>query len=136
MINSELDDFKFQLAITLLKGIEIDGESTEHLLELIGMKGQMLRQLVMCADKDDVNTLLDERAELDGTTNISKAEKRLGFISKDIKRIDSWIKEYVAVQQIEGCNGICGGASVITIIENIRIASDLNDNEPEENNWK
>ena len=44
--------------------MEVDGETMEYILEEVGMESQMLRQLVLVANDDDINYLIDERKEL------------------------------------------------------------------------
>lgn len=51
--------------IKLCKDIDIDGETTEYILEKIGMTNQMLRQLVMNNPQSDTIDLLNEKIELD-----------------------------------------------------------------------
>lgn len=51
--------------IKLCKDIDIDGETTEYILEKIGMTDQMLRQLVMNNPQSDTIDLLNEKIELD-----------------------------------------------------------------------
>jgi len=58
-------DEKVLNIINLCKDIDIDGETTEYILEKIGMTNQMLRQLVMNNPQSDTIDLLNEKIELD-----------------------------------------------------------------------
>ena len=49
--------------INLCKDMDIDGETTEYILEKIGMTNQMLRQLVMNNPQSDTIDLLNEKCE-------------------------------------------------------------------------
>jgi hypothetical protein len=51
--------------IELCRNIEIDGETTEYVLRSIGMEDQMLRQLVLNADWDKLNYLIEEKRSND-----------------------------------------------------------------------
>ena len=51
--------------IELCRDIEIDGETTEYVLRAIGMEDQMLRQLVLTADWDKLNYLIEEKRSND-----------------------------------------------------------------------
>jgi hypothetical protein len=56
--------------IELCRNIEIDGETIEYVLRAIGMEDQMLRQLVLNADWDKLNYLIEEkRSNLFGLLN-------------------------------------------------------------------
>ncbi len=50
--------------IELCRNIEIDGETTEYILRAIGMEEQMLRQLVLNADWDKLNYLIEEKRDI------------------------------------------------------------------------
>ena len=50
--------------IELCRNIEIDGETTEYILRAIGMEEQMLRQLVLNADWDKLNYLIEEKQDI------------------------------------------------------------------------
>jgi len=56
-----------QLAIDLLKSIDIDGETMQHVIESVGMQDQMLRQLVLSAGAGKVNELLTEKTDIDNS---------------------------------------------------------------------
>ena len=58
-------DEKVLNIIKLCKDMDIDGETTEYILEKIGMTNQMLRQLVMNNPQSDIIDLLNEKIELD-----------------------------------------------------------------------
>lgn len=51
--------------ISMLKHIEVDGETMEYILDNVGMKGQMLRQLFLKAHKDVLWDLTLEKKQLD-----------------------------------------------------------------------
>ena len=50
--------------IELCRNIEIDGETTEYILRAIGMEEQMLRQLVLNANWDKLNYLIEEKRDI------------------------------------------------------------------------
>jgi hypothetical protein len=50
--------------IELCRNIEIDGETTEYILRAIGMEEQMLRQLVLNADWNKLNYLIEEKQDI------------------------------------------------------------------------
>jgi len=52
---------KVDAVIQYLNAIEIDGETTEYLLEKINMREQMLRQLIMSSSNEDILELLKEK---------------------------------------------------------------------------
>jgi hypothetical protein len=54
---------KVDAVIQYLNAIEIDGETTEYLLEKINMREQMLRQLIMSSPVDDVRRLFWEKVD-------------------------------------------------------------------------
>lgn len=47
--------------IAKLKVIDVDGETMEYILEQVGMKEQMLKQLFAQSTNDEIDSLLDER---------------------------------------------------------------------------
>jgi cAMP phosphodiesterase len=47
--------------IATLKGMEVDGETTQYILNKIGMDEQMLRQLIMTFPIEAVQLLVDEK---------------------------------------------------------------------------
>ena len=50
--------------IKLLKCIEVDGETTQHILKETGMEWQMLRQLMLTMPIEQVEYLIEERKDL------------------------------------------------------------------------
>lgn len=65
-------DVKLSIIVDLCRQIEIDGETTEILLSALGMKEQMLRQLIMSARMSLVQELLEEKALLELGTEYKK----------------------------------------------------------------
>jgi hypothetical protein len=55
---------KLSTIIELCRDIEIDGETTEYVLRAIGMEDQILRQLVLNADWDKLNYLIEEKRDI------------------------------------------------------------------------
>ncbi len=53
-----------QILNTLDNGDSVDGETMEYILEQVGMKSQMLRQLVMGNPERIVKELLEEKVEI------------------------------------------------------------------------
>ena len=53
-----------ETVIDMLKHIEVDGETTQHILSEIGMEWQMLRQLIMTLPLEQVEYLIEERKDL------------------------------------------------------------------------
>ena len=51
--------------IQQLKDIEVDGETMQYIIEKVGMKEQMLRQLVMSQSFDEVKDLWEERRDFE-----------------------------------------------------------------------
>ena len=51
--------------ILQLKQIEVDGESMEYIIKEVGMEDQMLRQLLLKADMELVQELVEEKALLE-----------------------------------------------------------------------
>ena len=52
---------KVQIIIDMLKEINADGETMEHIIREVGMEDQVLRQLTMGADDIDLDYLIQER---------------------------------------------------------------------------
>jgi hypothetical protein len=50
--------------IDVLNVIEVTGEEIEYIIEKTGMMDQMLRQLVLKANVESVNELIEEKSEL------------------------------------------------------------------------
>ena len=53
----------------------IDGETTQQLLESIGMEGQMLRQLIMSQPINEVKYLIEEREDLEKVRILDEIKK-------------------------------------------------------------
>jgi len=53
--------------IGMLKHMDVDGETMEYILDNVGMKGQMLRQLFLKAHKDVLWDLTLEKKQLEGS---------------------------------------------------------------------
>jgi hypothetical protein len=51
--------------ISMLKHIDVDGETMQYILEKVGMEEQMLRQLVMSSPYTCTSDLLEEKVEQD-----------------------------------------------------------------------
>ena len=66
--------------ISKLKEMDVDGETMQYIIESVGMKDQMLRQLVMTADTDDVEELLEEKSILEADKKFwEEVNTGLGF---------------------------------------------------------
>lgn len=50
--------------ISMLKHINVDGETMQFILQQVGMEEQMLRQLVMSSPYTDTSDLLEEKVKL------------------------------------------------------------------------
>lgn len=62
----EIDDDKEKKlivtnVINMLKDINVDGETMQHIIEQVGMTDQMLRQLIMSNPESDTNDILEEK---------------------------------------------------------------------------
>lgn len=59
------DDKEKKLIVTnvinMLKDINVDGETMQHIIEQVGMTDQMLRQLIMSNPESDTNDILEEK---------------------------------------------------------------------------
>ena len=62
---SELHPGKVEEVISMLRHIEIDGETMQHIIESVGLEDQMTRQLMFSADRGYVEDLWDEIVELE-----------------------------------------------------------------------
>jgi hypothetical protein len=51
--------------ISMLRHMEIDGETMQHIIESVGLEDQMTRQLMFLADRGYVEDLWDEIVELE-----------------------------------------------------------------------
>lgn len=60
---------KINKIIQSLIDMNVDGETTQIILEKVGMDAQMLRQLIMTLPTEDTEALLKERKELDTLLN-------------------------------------------------------------------
>jgi hypothetical protein len=49
--------------ITMLRDINVDGETMQYILDKVGMSDQMLRQLIFLAPKEQLEDLMDEVVE-------------------------------------------------------------------------
>lgn len=49
--------------ITMLRDINVDGETMQYILDKVGMSDQMLRQLIFLAPKEKLEDLMDEVVE-------------------------------------------------------------------------
>ena len=50
--------------ISMLKHMDIDGETMQHIIESVGLEDQMTRQLVMISDSKYLNDLIEEKNTL------------------------------------------------------------------------
>lgn len=50
--------------ISMLKHIDVDGETMQYILQQVGMEEQMLRQLVLTSPYTDTSDLLEEKVRL------------------------------------------------------------------------
>jgi hypothetical protein len=50
--------------ISMLKEIDVDGETMQYILRHVGMEEQMLRQLVLTSPYTDTSDLLEEKVRL------------------------------------------------------------------------
>jgi len=51
--------------VSMLRHMEIDGETMQYILEEVGMEYQMLRQLVMSQPIGEINSMYEERKQLE-----------------------------------------------------------------------
>jgi len=49
--------------ISYLVAMDVDGDTMEYIIKEVGMKQQMLRQLIMSSPLKEVQTLLEEKLE-------------------------------------------------------------------------
>ena len=63
---------KIEDIIKELKFLEVDGETTQHILSEIGMEDQMLRQLIMSQPIDEIKYLIEEREDIRILSEIRK----------------------------------------------------------------
>ena len=57
-------EFEVRDIILRLRGLEVDGETMQFILEQTGMEWQMLRQLIMTLPIEQVEYLIEERKDL------------------------------------------------------------------------
>jgi hypothetical protein len=50
--------------IDMLKHIDVDGETMQHIIEEVGMNDQMLRQLIMSNPESETKDYLEEKITL------------------------------------------------------------------------
>jgi hypothetical protein len=114
-----------------LSGDGLDGETMQQILEAVGMDGQMLSQLVRTAKHlEQVEELIDEAREIQRIT-VATPKRRLLFIQDDLNSIRNVIQaNNPDIYELEAHPECAIG----TLLNNIEIACDLNDDEP--NNWK
>jgi hypothetical protein len=114
-----------------LSGDGLDGETMQQILEAVGMEGQMLCQLVRTAEHlEQVEDLIDEAREVQRIT-VATPRRRLLFIQDDLASIRKVIEANdEKIYELEAHPECAIG----TLLNNIQIACDLNDTEP--NNWK
>ena len=58
---SELHPGMVEEVISMLRHMEIDGETMQHIIESVGLEDQMTRQLVMISDTKYLNDLIEEK---------------------------------------------------------------------------
>ena len=51
--------------ISMLRHMEIDGETMQYILDEVGQSDQMLRQLIMSQPIDEVDYMYEERKQLE-----------------------------------------------------------------------
>ena len=61
---SELHPGMVEEVISMLRHMEIDGETMQHIIESVGLEDQMTRQLVMISDTEYLNDLIEEKNTL------------------------------------------------------------------------
>ena len=61
---SELHPGMVEEVISMLRHMEIDGETMQHIIESVGLEDQMTRQLVMISDIEYLNDLIEEKNTL------------------------------------------------------------------------
>jgi hypothetical protein len=57
---------KVDAVITYLKAIDVDGDTMEYIIKEVGMKEQMLRQLIMSSPVRSTRELFEEKVSLIG----------------------------------------------------------------------
>ena len=61
---SELHPGMVGEVISMLRHMDIDGETMQHIIESVGLEDQMTRQLVMISDINYLNDLIEEKNTL------------------------------------------------------------------------
>ena len=61
---SQLHPGMVEEVISMLRHMEIDGETMQHIIEGVGLEDQMTRQLVMISDINYLNDLIEEKNTL------------------------------------------------------------------------
>ena len=93
----------------------IDGETTQQLLESIGMEDQILRQLIMSQPIDEIKYLIEERENLEKVRILDeiKKEKVMKFdFEKGKQELIEFFKmeysqvEFYSLDHIRGCNNM------------------------------
>jgi len=62
---TQTKDQTVETIINMLKNIDVDGETMEHIIGEVGMLDQMTKQLIITAPHDDLEYYLSERYELE-----------------------------------------------------------------------
>jgi ABC-type histidine transport system ATPase subunit len=62
---SQLHPGMVEEVISMLRHMEIDGETMQHIIESVGLEDQMTRQLMFSAHRGYVEDLWDEIVELE-----------------------------------------------------------------------
>jgi len=65
MNENNYNELMIKDVINKLQIIGVDGETIQYILKEVGMEGQMLRQLMLSADRGAVEDLWDEIVELE-----------------------------------------------------------------------
>jgi len=78
MIDSQTE----AIIVDMLDGIT--GEEMETLINALGMRDQMLRQLVLGAENDELILLLEEKRDLD---KVSRKEKIFKYYQNELTRL-------------------------------------------------
>jgi hypothetical protein len=65
MVLSFEDEVRVYNVIADLQALGVDGEMMQFIIEQVSMKDQMLRQLVLAADLDSVEELVEEKIVLE-----------------------------------------------------------------------
>ena len=61
---SQLHPGMVEEVISMLRHMDIDGETMQHIIESVGLEDQMTRQLVMISDINYLNDLIEEKNTL------------------------------------------------------------------------